>query len=175
MRIRGTSLVATLMILLGATAGRSESPSASNGDGAARTATPIPSLLEPTATAKTDSGIDFQLRSLDDSISTYRGKKPILVLGMVGGMVIGTAILIQGMESASKASKGTYGSTTKSSSVNPGYYIGMMGGLALSTICAVQFNSVSGDISLIEWRKRKLELQRPKAALPNGATLTLRF
>lgn len=175
MRNHAATLLAALVILLGATPGRSETLSTTSGDGAARTVAPIPSVLEPAATAKTDSGIDFHLRALDDSIATYRGKKPILVLGMVGGMVLGTAILIQGMESASKASKGTYGSSSKSSSVNPGYYIGMMGGLALSTICAVQFNSVSGDISLMEWRKRKLELQRPKAALPNGATLTLRF
>lgn len=173
---RGVPFLAALLLLVGVSRGWSETPSAPSADPAAGIAAPAPSVMAPAARAKTDSGTAFELRSLDDSIASFRAKKPILVLGMVGGMVLGTAILIHGMEAAAEeADQRSYGSSSKSPSVSPGYYIGMMGGLALSTICAIQFNSVSGEISLMEWRKRKLELRRSRNSLPNGATLTLRF
>ena len=122
------------------------------------------------------SVIDLQLRAMDDTIASYQKRKPLLVAGMVGGIVLATVFLIQAQESAvdDMEDRG-YGSDTRSSSVNPAYYMGMLAGVGLTTICAIQFNSVSGDISLIQWKKKKLELQRPQSALPQGAAITFRF
>lgn len=131
---------------------------------------------ETTDSSGNASAIDLQLRAMDDSIASFQQRKPLLVAGMVGGIVLATVFLIQAQEKAVEDMEDrSYGSDTRSSSVNPAYYVGMLAGVGLTTICAFQYNSVSGDISLIQWKKKKLQLQRPQSALPQGAAITLRF
>lgn len=129
-----------------------------------------------TDSTQAESPIDLQLRAMDDTIASYRQRKPLLVAGMVGGIVLASVFLIQAQEDAlDKAEERAYGSDSRSSSVNPAYYVGMLAGIGLTTVCAFQFNSVSGDISLIQWRQKKLRLQRPQSTLPQGAQISLRF